>query len=493
MSQASLRALTEAKNAKPASQMATMLDTFKIRSEIEAIRSLAQLNAAALDAFFWLKAKPQVRDSDGGTSFSLCKAGAKTQQNSDPKQDIRVANIVLQGGGVLGLAHTGFVAGLEHANVRFAGVAGASAGAIMAMGMVAVRGESFLNPTHEKLIEIMTTMPMETFIDGPHNVRWLIKQYLLKRSLLRPTALPAIFSAIRMILKRRGLNPGTAFEDWLDGTLKDHGLATVEDLLVRLVSQAKELKAASEASADVQNFFQQQTKEAEIGDSLLQIMAACTSLGVKFQFPHDARYLKSTVMQRSPAQLVRASMSIPLFFEPKRFDVNPTRWQEFIGLRVKNLIDKDQEKDFLALDEVVFLDGGIFSNLPADAFREVMPDVPAIIVPLVSVKSDRPFRRSARISSFLEDFVTIGFMVRNQRDHDAIAQLERSSQRYHHRLPNKKPSKLPPTRMAPINVGEANWLNFVMEEQAMAELFLKGLQQAHMFLQKIIDDAQVAR
>ncbi|MER9006353.1 patatin-like phospholipase family protein [Mesorhizobium sp. M0862] len=441
-----------------------------------------------MDEFFWLKAAAM---NDTG-ELRLFR-DVKPDGSGEP---YRIANIVLQGGGVLGLAHAGFVTGLELAGVRFAGIAGASAGAIMAMGLAAVRGKNLLDPTHEKVVEIVGGMPMSAFIDGPFRTRRLIKQFLLKRISLLPSAWPAWLGALRQILRKRGLNPGNAFEDWLRGVLAENGLRTVDELFNTLRDVGKQLRDATTASPEQALFASwqlgddKQTGDKQLGEDLLQIMAACTPVGVKFQFPRDVRYLSVETNSNSPAALVRASMSIPLFFEPALFDVNKKTWESFISVRLAELVDKDKHDEFAGIDQVAFLDGGIFSNLPVDAFRLTMPDVPTVAVPLMSTTLAKPYQRRARLSSLVTDVGTVAFMIRNQRDRDAIDQLREASKRFEARREQEKDDDkkwaMPPSypfRLATLNVGSTNWLNFVMDEIEMMDLFLIGMNRAKGFIQ----------
>jgi NTE family protein len=471
-----------------------ILDDPDVREELEAIRAFASTNVKALDTFFWLAAVASRADIAGDREplrdppppFKLFRSNEDLPAAAGDGQRLRIANIVLQGGGVLGLAHAGFVAGLETAGVRFAGTAGASAGAIMAIAMAAVRGTSLLEPTHPKVVRIVGSMPMEAFIDGPYRVRWLIKQLLLKRKLYRhPGAWAAAAQAFKLLLRRRGLNPGSVFEEWLVTVLDEHQLSTVDELKANLNEIGKHLQAASRDSPSIR------LNLVDSGNAidLLQIMAACMPLGVKFQFPKDADVLEASLQQGSPAALVRASMSIPLFFEPTVFNVNAARWPRFVRDKLGKLVGTDKLKEFAELDDVAFLDGGIFSNLPADAFRDVMTDVPTIVVPLISSRAAAPFRRSARLSTLTSEVGAVAFMVRNQRDYDAIDQIGRARDVFEKRLAEAKTKAqravLPPTfpfRLAPMDVGEFNWLNFTMEDSEMIELFLIGVKRARRFL-----------
>lgn len=57
----------------------------------------------------------------------------------DSNSTLQWVNLVMAGGGMLGIGHVGFVRVLEQAGVRFIGLGGASAGAINALLIAAVR------------------------------------------------------------------------------------------------------------------------------------------------------------------------------------------------------------------------------------------------------------------------------------------------------------------------------------------------------------------
>lgn len=73
-------------------------------------------------------------------------------------------DLVLEGGGVLGIALAGYTYTLEQAGIRFLNLAGTSAGAINAL-IFAALGYSW-EPKSEELIRIFEKMNFNSFIDG---------------------------------------------------------------------------------------------------------------------------------------------------------------------------------------------------------------------------------------------------------------------------------------------------------------------------------------
>lgn len=73
-------------------------------------------------------------------------------------------DLVMEGGGVLGLALVGYIYILEKAGIRFIGIAGTSAGSIAALLLSAVDIPE--KEKSEQLINMIANMPINTFIDG---------------------------------------------------------------------------------------------------------------------------------------------------------------------------------------------------------------------------------------------------------------------------------------------------------------------------------------
>lgn len=73
-------------------------------------------------------------------------------------------DLVMEGGGVLGLALVGYIYILEQAGIRFIGIAGTSAGSIAALLLSAIDVPE--KEKSERLIDMIANMPINTFIDG---------------------------------------------------------------------------------------------------------------------------------------------------------------------------------------------------------------------------------------------------------------------------------------------------------------------------------------
>ena len=445
-----------------------------------------------LDRFFWLRAQ---RSQDGRLSITpTYEMGETDRQNAaHDGPPVRLCNLVLQGGGTLGLAHAGFVAGLECAGIRFAGLAGTSAGSILAMGIAGIRGDDIMRETYPKLVQITDTVPMDHFIDGPRPIRVLIKRALKGHPILMPQHWGGVISALLRLRDRRGLNHGTAFEKWLEGVLSELGCATIADLYQALdriwddLSDLTKLRPHGKQGEPTLRVPPEQDEALNThpGAVLLQLITMAMPVGLKFQLPQDLLYLSPEYQAISPARLVRTSMSIPGFFEPVVMQTNKQTWRHRVASDISGLLSADQEKQFSELEDLVFLDGGMMSNLPSDSFRDVMPEVPTIVVPLVGGGAKKEMTRRRKMSDLGSDIAACASAVRLQRDREIWAQnaslrsafdhAEQTSQAVKRK---KRTARRYPVATAPIDVGDANWLNFVMSEAEKASLFEAGLSRA---------------
>lgn len=216
---------------------------------------------------------------------------------AEPSQSL-TADLVLEGGGVLGIAHVGAISVLEDAGYSFARVAGTSAGsivgALVAAGMPA-----------ERLTKIMGTLDYRRFTD---------------RSLLDWVP---IGGPLLSLLRENGVYEGDEVREWLGNLLVDEcGVETFADLAID----------DPESSLPPERRFK------------LVVTATDVTRGelVRFPWDYEGTYGLDASSQRV-ADAVRASMSIPFFYEPV------------------TLTAADGATSTL-------VDGGVLSNFPIDLF-----------------------------------------------------------------------------------------------------------------------------
>ncbi|WP_312993804.1 patatin-like phospholipase family protein [Chryseobacterium flavum] len=171
----------------------------------------------------------------------------------------------------------------------------------------------------------------------------------------------------------------------------------------------------------------------------------------------------------SPAEFVRASMSVPFFFEPFQKRINKDddsvkyAWKFWMNTKQENINPVG-----------IFIDGGSISNFPIDLFHadEVFyPRMPLFGVQLTSdsdLLSEKgktseeilktPFSYAGNIISTLKGFNDKTFLTKHSFYHLFSIQT--------------------------VNCGTSSWLNFFMKKEEKEELFNRGFQAALDFLNR---------
>jgi NTE family protein len=210
------------------------------------------------------------------------------------------ADLVLEGGGVKGIGLVGAYSVLQQSGYTFHRVAGTSAGAIVG-ALIAAEMPA------DKLRTLMQEIDYKRFQD---------------ESFIDHLGAPG---KIASLLFEKGIYEGTYLHDWLEGVLAPLGTRTFGDL-----------------------------KIDDPGSSLppersyrLVVMASDVSRGELVRFPWDYEKYGLSADDQLVADAVRASMSIPFFFEPARLKGTDEQ-----GHGVQSIL----------------VDGGMLSNFPIDVF-----------------------------------------------------------------------------------------------------------------------------
>jgi NTE family protein len=214
------------------------------------------------------------------------------------------ADLVLEGGGVKGIALVGAIAVLEEHGYVFNRVAGTSAGSIV--GSLVAAGMA--TPA---MVDIMQSLDYRRFQDKGREDR-----------------LPG--GRLYSLLTQHGIYEGEYLKHWLAEILEGHGVRTFGDL--RYADDARALPA------------EQRYK--------LVVMASDVSSGRLRRLPWDYPALGHAADDIPVVDAVRASMSIPFFFEP---------------VKTRNLITDE---------EIWLVDGGMLSNFPVEVFDRSHGDPP---------------------------------------------------------------------------------------------------------------------
>lgn len=238
----------------------------------------------------------------------------------------KAADLVLEGGGVKGIALAGAVVTLAEAGYRFPRVAGTSAGAIVGAVLAALQrsGEPLTG-----LTEIARTLDYRRFRDRG-----------LPGSLLGP--LGFLTDGLSLLVEG-GAYEGDYLADWLAGVLGDLGVKTFGDL-------------HTDDPADDGAIHHRYS---------IVVMASDLSRKRLVQLPWDYAEYGLDPDEQQVVDAVRASASIPYFFEPV-------------------LLEGDRGTSTL-------VDGGLLSNYPISSFDridELPPRWPTIGVRLDALGID---------------------------------------------------------------------------------------------------------
>jgi NTE family protein len=258
----------------------------------------------------------------------------------------------------------------------------------------------------------------------------------------------------------KGLNPGDHFLDWLSELLDEKQVSSIAAL--------KELRRKLPPGGLWRREMQGAPSSAYNPPSLerVAIVAADISTQTKAIFPEMAELYWHHPDQTHPANLVRASMSIPFFFEP--FEVKNLPGSNPAQTSAAELDRYQQawlEQGYAGPipKQVLFIDGGIMSNFPINLFHNArsMPEAPTFGVKLGLDRNEvQPTK------TFIQLLGAIFDTARTQYDFDFI-HLNADYKHLVHCL----------------DVKGHNWLDFDMKAEEMRDLFRLGVRGAVAFLQ----------
>jgi len=354
-------------------------------------------------------------------------------------------DLVQEGGGVLGIALVGYTYVMENAGIRFFSLAGTSAGAINTMLMAGLG--KIQDAKSEKILDVLSKKNLFDFVDGDKVVKKLLKKVLNKE---KGIGLALIFNGVKIykILKSKlGLNPGNDFELWIEQILKSSNISSIEDMtkLRNILPVGLKVRGG---------------KEIDDAKAKLAIITSDITTHTKTEFPKMLELYWAHPENVSPKDLVRASMSIPFFFEPFEIDnipnagkENDKKWYEYA--RYSGPVPS----------KIKFVDGGMLSNFPINVFHRTDGGVP------------RMPTFGARLSVYRETYSKAKNILGMS---GAMISTMRQIHDYDFLLKNPDYSKL----ICRIDADEKfNWLDFNMSAERQVELFNLGAQKAIEFLE----------
>lgn len=409
-------------------------------------------------------------------------------------------SIVQKGGGILGVALVGYTYILEQAGIRFLRLAGTSAGAINTALLVVIGKKQ--DAKSEKTLEYISGLNFFNFVDGHPFMRWLIKNFIKNKQFdkkikqwfisiiiillaltaadfvflgLRPyfpwavwalrvayilTALHLALIAFIVIYSNRlskslregghGINPGKYFYEWMKNVMEENGVSNVTQL---------NQKACTLPKLKVRNSLTQNANSL-CGD--VTFITSELSSQNKIEFPKMTNLFRENPDDLHPAHFVRASMSIPIFFDFHIIKDIPAESQKI----------KEAWLTHFGTDENIpciarFVDGGMMSNFPINMFynpKILEPRLPSFGIDLddsdPKVKYVDPGQWGlgsylGRLFNTIRYYYDKDFLIKNNVFKKGIGK---------------------------IYLTEFNWLNFFISEEEKLKMFIRGAEAARDFL-----------
>lgn len=372
-------------------------------------------------------------------------------------------DLVMEGGGVLGVALLGYIYILEQAGLRFISLGGASAGSITALALASIDDPQ--NEKSTKLIDMVANMPMASFVDGKDEddadasdfINTMLKRPGLARGLWKG------FQVIDNLGELMGLNRGDRFHTWLKKEVLDaSGISDTRALRTRMARTPEGWHLRVDSPHRISQLDGQDSlPPLDPAKDYLCVVAADISTETKVEFPRMAPLYWPDADAVHPADYARCSMSIPIFFKPFslavdiRGDAHRKLWCEMAGFS-----ERDVEGNFLP-SRCVFVDGGVLSNFPIDVFHNPWK-VPTR--PTFGVKLQWDERRHEIDKAFT--LVTQTFnSARHCLDYEFIRKNPDFSQ-----------------LVAYIDTADHDWLKFDLPDEDKLDLFHRGAVSALSFL-----------
>ena len=269
---------------------------------------------------------------------------------SSPKE--LVADLALEGGGVKGIAIVGAVSALAEAGYRFPRVAGTSAGAIAATLIAAI----------SKAGKPMSSL--KGYLDGLSFMNFMPEGKIHHFMDHHFGKAGGGISDADILLHRMGLYPGDYLAQWLEPILHgDLGVQTFADLKI--------------TPADDPGMSLPENRRYR-----LVVHTSDITRGELVRLPWDYNYYGHDRDTEEVVTAVRASMSIPFFFEPVTFDAQAAD------------VDVPQPGGGVLSTHyeggtVTWVDGGMLRNFPINAFARIddkPPRWPTIGIKLSSLQ-----------------------------------------------------------------------------------------------------------
>lgn len=449
-------------------------------------------------------------------------------------QEYQYVDYVQEGGGVLGVALVGYAYVLERLGIRFMKLAGTSAGAINTLMLAAVDTKNYStdvkgNPVQYKLqteaiLHEMLSYDLWDLVDSnsPFGKRiisrfvgtrgydkklkslvvlslgstiillllaTLLSLFNLGEGWMRTTAwtialvgtvFTAILAVLLFFLKSKlmlfvkggfGINKCDAFHQWMTSIVKRNGVDTCEKLDAKMKERANAAKLRPERY-DIRGSGYSQS----VSGSMLKMITCDITNENKVEFPDFAYFYYDEPAKANPADFVRASMSIPIFYRPFTIECKtPTSRLEKMKLQGVSTTPRTLEKLQSVLKNITydgkparFVDGGILSNFPINVFHN--PKIPIARLPTFGAKLED------------EEHKTKDEVIKDKNSLGGYLGSIFTTLRFYYDRDFLKKNSVYQLGLGHIDVAGVNWLNFSMSTEEQIDLFQRGVKAATTFL-----------
>ena len=428
-------------------------------------------------------------------------------------------NYVQEGGGVLGVALVGYTYILEKLGIRFLRLAGTSAGAINTIMLASVDKRNYtsadekLELKSEIILYEMLNYDFWKFVDGNWFTKLLIRLFInskigtkiLEGIVVCSIVIPLLYALFSVIIKyvfpaevfstnvvqtsealgfltslslvillvvillvtgfftlfrenNFGINPGIQFHNWIKEILERNHISTAADLDKAMAANFVGLELRTERAPS-----NDQGDTTKIEPPYITIITSDITNQTKVEFPLMAKdYWKQPSMV-SPADFVRASMSIPVFFEPFVVRVKE-EVKEKSTIQQSNI---DVHRTKLSSYTVCFVDGGILSNFPINVFHN--PKISIARMPTFGVKLED------------EDHIVAGTNKTIRKRFLSFLGSIFSTVRFYYDRDFLRRNEIYEKCIAHVDAAGFNWLNFGIDTETKLELFKRGAEAAKTF------------
>ncbi len=250
-------------------------------------------------------------------------------------------DVVIEGGGVKGIAAIGALYALEECGLRFRKIAGTSAGALNA-AFLACAGNSATQHRTALLLDILANIDFLSFADGGDDAQAVVKLLTLPDTestvetfVNRAKVTIAVLRNLNEVMIRLGLNPGKRLKHFLREEFEQ--LNGGEPFTIGSLRDKWRRDAI--------------LIDGEYLEQDFQVVISDITHKRKVVFPLDLDEYVYDTDAILLSDIVRASASIPMFFSPFRL-------RDFAT----------EARNFKAPDDTCFMDGFIVSNFPLSLF-----------------------------------------------------------------------------------------------------------------------------